>query len=135
MFFKSIGIDLGTHRCLYMSAVRDSPYGASVVARDRATGRILKVGSEAQEDVAERGDIIAIRPCATALSPTTDYRKDAYIFYKKSHGRPFSVRRGGVRSVEDNEVEERAVRDAARYAGARTVELSRSRCGGDRRGS
>ena len=66
---KDIGIDLGTASVLIYvkdkGIVLNEP---SVVAIDKDTGKLLKVGADAQ---AMLGRTSRSAPCARALSPTT----------------------------------------------------------------
>ena len=70
---KDIGIDLGTASVLVFvrgkGIVLNEP---SVVALDKNTGKLLKVGEEAQAMLGRTpGNIIAIAPCGRASFPTT----------------------------------------------------------------
>lgn len=127
MFGKSIGIDLGTASVLIFikgkGIVLREP---SVVAIDRSTGKILKVGVEAQEMLGRTpGNIIAIRPLRDGV--ISDYETTERMlkyFIKKVNGKTiFKPHVIVCVPSRINEVEERAVRDAAINAGARSVEL------------
>ena len=70
---KDIGIDLGTASVLIYvkdkGIVLNEP---SVVAIDKDTGKLLKVGADAQAMLAARpATSLRSAPCARALSPTT----------------------------------------------------------------
>ncbi len=127
MFSKSIGIDLGTASVLiYVRGKGIVLKEPSVVARDKATGKILKVGAEAQEMLGRTpANIVAIRPLRDGV--ISDYEtteKMLSYFIRKVNGRTL-FHPDVVVCVPSriNEVEERAVRDAALHAGARSVEL------------
>ena len=64
MFVKDIGIDLGTASVLvYIKDKGIVLREPSVVALDKNTGKLLKVGSEAQQMLGRTpGNIVAIRP-------------------------------------------------------------------------
>lgn len=127
MFGKDIGIDLGTASVIIhvrgKGIVLREP---SVVAIDRTSGKILKVGVEAQEMLGRTpGNIIAIRPLRDGV--ISDYETTERMlkyFIKKVNGRTL-FKPNVIVCVPSriNEVEERAVRDAAINAGARSVEL------------
>ena len=73
MFSKDIGIDLGTASVLVFvqgkGVVLREP---SVVAIDRNSGRLLKVGADAQQMLGRTpGNIVASGPSGRASSPTT----------------------------------------------------------------
>ena len=127
MFGKEIGIDLGTASVLIFvrgkGIVLKEP---SVVAIDKNTGTVLRVGAEAQEMLGRTpGNIVAIRPLRDGV--ISDYEtteKMLKYFIRKVNGKTI-LRPNVIVCVPSriNEVEERAVRDAARNAGARHVEL------------
>ena len=64
MFSKDIGIDLGTASILvYVKGKGVVLREPSVVAIDKNTGKLLKVGTEAQQMLGRTpGNIVAIRP-------------------------------------------------------------------------
>ena len=64
MFSKDIGIDLGTASILvYVKGKGVVLREPSVVAMDKDTGKLLKVGTEAQQMLGRTpGNIVAIRP-------------------------------------------------------------------------
>ena len=64
MFSKDIGIDLGTASILvYVKGKGVVLREPSVVAMDKNTGKLLKVGTEAQQMLGRTpGNIVAIRP-------------------------------------------------------------------------
>ena len=127
MFGKDIGIDLGTASVLiYVRGKGIVLREPSVVAIDRVSGRILKVGVEAQEMLGRTpGNIIAIRPLRDGV--ISDYETTERMlkyFIKKVNGKSI-FKPNVIVCVPSriNEVEERAVRDATLNAGARSVEL------------
>ena len=127
MFEKNIGIDLGTASVLiYVRGKGIVLREPSVVAIDRTTGKILKVGVEAQEMLGRTpGNILAIRPLRDGV--ISDYETTERMlkyFIKRVNGHSI-FRPNIVVCIPSriNEVEERAVRDAALNAGAKTVEL------------
>ena len=127
MFEKEIGIDLGTASVLiYVRGKGIVLREPSVVAIDRTSGKILKVGVEAQEMLGRTpGNILAIRPLRDGV--ISDYETTERMlkyFIKRVNGRSL-FRPHVIVCVPSliNEVEERAVRDAALNAGAKSVEL------------
>ena len=127
MFAKNIGIDLGTASVvIYVRGKGIVLREPSVVAIDRASGKLLKVGAEAQEMLGRTPDnIVAIRPLRDGV--ISDYETTELMlryFIRKVNGRSL-FRPHVVVCVPSriNEVEERAVRDATLNAGARSVEL------------
>ena len=124
---KDIGIDLGTASVLVFirgkGIVLNEP---SVVAMDKTTGKLLKVGEEAQEMLGRTpGNIIAIRPLREGV--ISDYDMTERML------REFIHKVAGVSIFKPRviicvpsgitEVEERAVIDAGISAGARKVYL------------
>lgn len=127
MFGKTIGIDLGTASVIiYIKGKGIVLSEPSVVAIDRQTGKILRVGIEAQEMLGRTPDNIkAIRPLRDGV--ISDYETTERMlkyFIKKVNGKSL-FRPSVIVCVPSgiNEVEERAVRDASINAGARYVEL------------
>ena len=127
MFAKNIGIDHGTASVIiYVRGKGIVLREPSVVAIDRVSGKLLKVGVEAQEMLGRTPDnIVAIRPLRDGV--ISDYETTERMlryFIKKVNGRSL-FRPHVVVCVPSriNEVEERAVRDATLNAGARSVEL------------
>ena len=125
---KDIGIDLGTASVLVYikgkGVVLNEP---SVVAIDKNTGKLLKVGAEAQAMLGRTpGNIVAIRPLREGV--ISDYemteRMLKEFIHKVSGGFQFFKPRviicvpSGITGVE-----ERAVVDAGIQAGARRVYL------------
>ena len=124
---KDIGIDLGTASVLVYvkgkGVVLNEP---SVVAMDKNTGKLLKVGAEAQAMLGRTpGNIVAIRPLREGVISDYDMTERMLReFIHKVAGFQFFKPRviicvpSGI-----TEVEERAVIDAGIQAGARKVYL------------
>lgn len=127
MFGYDIGIDLGTASVLiYIKGKGIVLREPSVVAIDKNTGKVLRVGVEAQEMLGRTpGNIVAIRPLREGV--ISDYEtteKMLKYFLKKVCGKMIFKPRVVVCIPSSiTEVEDRAVRDAARNAGARYVDL------------
>ena len=125
---KDIGIDLGTASVLVYikgkGVVLNEP---SVVAIDKNTGRLLKVGAEAQAMLGRTpGNIVAIRPLRDAVISDYDMTERMLKeFIRKVTGgfHLFPPRIMVCVPSGITEVEERAVIDAGRQAGARRVYL------------
>jgi len=124
---KDIGIDLGTATVLVYvkgkGVVLEEP---SVVAVDKETGKVLKVGREAQALLGRTpGNILAVRPIEDGVISQYDItRKMIKYFIRKTAG-------GGILKPRVlvcvpsgiTEVEERAVCDATLAAGAKKTYL------------
>lgn len=126
-FSRNIGIDLGTATVLvYMQGkgiVLEEP---SVVAIDTVTDRILKVGSEAQQMLGRTpGNITAVRPLRDGVISQYEVTlKMIQYFIKRACGNMFFPPRVMICIPSGiTEVEERAVVDAAREAGAQKTYL------------
>ena len=127
-FAKDIGIDLGTASVLVYikgkGVVLNEP---SVVAIDKNSGRLLKVGAEAQAMLGRTpGNIVAIRPLREGVISDYDMteRMLKEFIHKVNGG--FSLFKPRVIICVPSgitEVEERAVVDAGIQAGARRVYL------------
>lgn len=124
---KDIGIDLGTATVLvYVKGKGIVTKEPSVVAMDKNSGKILKVGREAQLMLGRTpGNITAIRPLRDGVISKYDVtRHMIQYFIKKACGQVLFPPRivicvpSGI-----TEVEERAVVDAATQAGARRTYL------------
>lgn len=128
MFSKDIGIDLGTASVLVFvkgkGVVLQEP---SVVAIDKNTDRVLKVGLEAQKMLGRTpGNIIAIRPLRGGVISDYDItQRMIKDFIRRVMGGFSLVKPRVIICVPSGitEVEERAVIDAGRQAGARSVYL------------
>ena len=125
---KDIGIDLGTASVLVCikgkGVVLNEP---SVVAIDKNTGCLLKVGAEAQAMLGRTpGNIVAIRPLRDGVISDYDMTERMLKeFIRKVTGgfHLFPPRIMVCVPSGITEVEERAVIDAGRQAGARRVYL------------
>lgn len=128
LFSRDIGIDLGTASILVFTKgkgiVLREP---SVVAVDKSTNKVLKVGLEAQKMLGRTpGNIIAIRPLRGGV--ISDYEMTERMikdFIRRVIG-GFSLFKPRIVICVPSgitEVEERAVIDAGRQAGARSVYL------------
>ena len=124
---KDIGIDLGTASVLvYVKGKGIVLNEPSVVALDKNTGKLLKVGADAQAMLGRTpGNIIAIRPLREGVISDYDMTERMLReFIHKVAGFQFFKPRviicvpSGI-----TEVEERAVIDAGIQAGARKVYL------------
>ena len=124
---KDIGIDLGTASVLvYVKGKGIVLNEPSVVALDKNTGKLLKVGADAQAMLGRTpGNIIAIRPLREGVISDYDMTERMLReFLHKVAGVSFFKPRviicvpSGI-----TEVEERAVIDAGIQAGARKVYL------------
>ena len=124
---KDIGIDLGTASVLVYvkgkGVVLNEP---SVVAMDKNTGKLLKVGAEAQAMLGRTpGNIVAIRPLREGVISDYDMtEKMLREFIRKVTG--FQLFKPRVLICVPSgitEVEERAVIDAGIQAGARKTYL------------
>ena len=127
MFNRDIGIDLGTATVLVFvkgkGVVLREP---SVVALDKDSGRLLKVGTDAQKMLGRTpGNIVAIRPLREGVISDYDMTERMIKeFLKKITGFRLSTPRVVICVPSGiTEVEERAVIDAGKQAGARRVYL------------
>ena len=130
---KDIGIDLGTASVLvYVKGKGIVLNEPSVVAMDKTTGKLLKVGAEAQAMLGRTpGNIIAIRPLREGVISDYDMTERMLReFIHKVAGVSFFKPRviicvpSGI-----TEVEERAVIDAGIQAGERTAEEMKKQIG------
>lgn len=128
MFSGDIGIDLGTSTTLIYVAgqgvVMNEP---SIVAINQKTGRVVAVGHDASQMIGRTpSHITAIRPLENGVISNFEVAEEmlSYFIRKASALLPKKVFRSrvviGVPSGITN-VEKRAVRDAARNAGAGEV--------------
>ena len=124
---RDIGLDLGTASILVFvkgkGVVLREP---SVVAIDKNTGKLLKVGTDAQKMLGRTpGNIVAMRPLREGV--ISDYEMTERMikeFLRKVSGfRLFKPRVVICVPSGITEVEERAVIDAGMQAGARRVYL------------
>jgi len=124
---KDIGIDLGTATVLiYVKGKGIVLREPSVVAMDKNTGRILKVGSEAEKMLGRTpGNIVAIKPLREGVISDYDIT-ERMLKEMLSKVTTFSLIKPRVVICVPSgitEVEERAVIDAGIQAGARKVFL------------
>ena len=125
---KDIGIDLGTASVLVYvkgkGVVLNEP---SVVAIDKNTGKLLKVGADAQAMLGRTpGNIVAIRPLREGVISDYDMTERMLKeFMRKVSGGSYFFKPRIIICVPSGitEVEERAVVDAGIQAGARRVYL------------
>ena len=127
LFSKDIGIDLGTASVLVFvkgkGVVLREP---SVVALDKNTGKLLKVGAEAQQMLGRTpGNIIAIRPLREGVISDYDMTERMLKEFIRKVSTFSLIKPRVVICVPSGitEVEERAVIDAGIQAGARKVYL------------
>ena len=126
-FSRNIGIDLGTATVLvYVQGKGIVIKEPSVVAIDKASDRVIKVGKEAQEMLGRTPDgISALRPLKDGMINEYDVTlKMLQYFIRRSCGKTLLSPRimiGVPAGI--TEVEERAILDAAREAGARKTYL------------
>ena len=127
MFAKDIGIDLGTASVLiYVKDKGIVLQEPSVVSIDKNSGKLLKVGTEAQQMLGRTpGNIIAIRPLRDGVISDYDMteRMLREFIRKVAPIRLFKPRVVICIPSGITEVEERAVIDAGIQAGARRVYL------------
>ena len=125
---KDIGIDLGTASVLVYvkgkGVVLNEP---SVVAIDKNTGKLLKVGAEAQAMLGRTpGNIVAIRPLREGVISDYDMTERMLREFLRKVVGGFQLFKPRVIICVPSgitEVEERAVIDAGIQAGARRVYL------------
>lgn len=124
---KDIGIDLGTATVLvYVKGKGIVLKEPSVVAIDRNTDRILKVGREAQQMLGRTpGNITAIRPLRDGVISQYDVTLRMLQYFIRRACGSFFFKPRVIICVPSGitEVEERAVVDAATQAGARRTYL------------
>ncbi len=124
---RNIGIDLGTATVLvYVQGRGIVLQEPSVVAIDTNTDQILKVGKEAQQMLGRTpGNIVAVRPLRDGVISQYEVTlKMLQYFIKRTCGNMFFPPRVMICIPSGiTEVEERAVVDAAREAGAHKTYL------------
>jgi len=130
LFSLDIGIDLGTANTLvYVRGKGIVSNEPSWVARDRHSGLILAVGSEAKEMVGKTpNNIIAIRPLRDGVISEYDVTEVMLRHFIQMAHRQIHIPSPRPRVVVGvpsgvTEVEKRAVHDAALEAGAREAYL------------
>ncbi len=125
---KDIGIDLGTATVLvYVKGRGIVVKEPSVVAIDRNTKRVLKVGKDARRMLGRTpGNITAIRPLRDGVISQYDITMNMiHHFIKQACGSSILFKPRVIICIPTgvSEVEERAVVDAATQAGARKTYL------------
>ncbi len=124
---RNIGIDLGTATVLvYVQGKGIVLQEPSVVAIDTNTDRILKVGIEAQQMLGRTpGNIVAVRPLRDGVISQYEVTlKMIQYFIRRACGNLFFQPRVMIFIPSGiTEVEEKAVLDAAREAGAQKTYL------------
>lgn len=127
---KDIGIDLGTATVLvYVNGEGIVMREPSVVAIDKTTDKVIKVGKEAQSMIGRTPDsIIALRPLKDGVINRYEVtQKMLQYFIRRACGRSLLQPRVMITVPSDiSEVEERAVLEAAREAGARKTFFMRA---------
>ncbi|MCF7835986.1 MAG: rod shape-determining protein [Candidatus Marinimicrobia bacterium] len=128
LFSHDIGIDLGTANTLvYVKGRGIVVNQPSVVALNQKTGQVVAIGNEARKMVGRTpGHIVAVRPLVDGVISDFDVTEEMLAYFirsvHKQKLRPFARSRvviGVPSGITD--VERRAVRDAAKNAGAREV--------------
>ncbi len=126
-FSRNIGIDLGTATVLvYVQGKGIVLQEPSVVAIDTTTDRILKVGNEAQQMLGRTpSNIVAVRPLRDGVISQYEVTlKMIQYFIRRACGNLFFQPRVMICIPSGiTEVEEKAVLDAAREAGAQKTYL------------
>lgn len=130
IFSRDIGIDLGTATVLvYVEGKGIVMREPSVVAIDKTTDKVIKVGKEAQEMIGRTPDsIVAMRPLKDgSINQYEVTERMLQYFIRRACGRSLLPPRIMI-SVPSgiSEVEERAILEAAGEAGARKTMLIRS---------
>ena len=127
MWGQDIGIDLGTATIIvYMRGKGIVLKEPAVVAIDTNTKKVLAVGDEARKMVGRTpGNVVAIRPLRDGV--ISDYETTEkmikYFLFKVSKNSLFKPRVIICVPSEVTEVEEMAVLEAAKHAGAKFVRL------------
>ena len=127
MFQRDIGIDLGTATVLvYVKGKGIVLKEPSVVAIDKNTDRILKVGREAQQMLGRTpGNIVAIRPMRDGVISQYEITLRMIQHFIRQASGPIIFKPRVMVCVPSGitEVEERAIVDAATQAGAKKTYL------------
>jgi rod shape-determining protein MreB len=129
-FFKDMAIDLGTaHSLVYVKGKGIVIFEPSVVALNKKTGQILAIGKEAQAMVGKTpSHIVATRPLVSGVISDFEVTEQMLrYFIEKVNDKGFGLgpRPRVIVSIPCGvtEVEKKAVKDAAKNAGAREVFL------------
>ena len=124
---KDLGIDLGTANVLvYQEGKGIVLREPSVVAVDKNTGKVLRVGAEARNMLGRTpGNVVAIRPLRDGVISDYEMTEKMLSAFMKKIMRYSFVKPRVIISVPSGitEVEERAVIQATLEAGARRVYL------------
>ncbi len=124
---NDIAMDLGTANTLiYIKGKGIVLNEPSIVAFDRVTKKITKIGNEAKEILGrEHGDIRVSRPMRDGVIADFEIAEGMIrAFIKKISSSTLSTRRIVIAVPSGvTEVEKRAVRDSAEHAGAKEVHL------------
>ncbi len=124
---NDIAMDLGTANTLiYIKGKGIVLNEPSIVAFDRVTKKITKIGNEAKEILGrEHGDIRVSRPMRDGVIADFEIAEGMIrAFIKKISSNTLSTRRIVIAVPSGvTEVEKRAVRDSAEHAGAKEVHL------------
>src|SRR5467141_1074307 len=131
LFSRDLAIDLGTANTLIyirgMGIVSNEPSVVAVQQEARGGKKVLAVGKEAKEMLGRTpGNIVAIRPMKDGV--IADFEITAAMlryFIRAAHNRSTLVKPRIIIAIPSGitEVERRAVREAAKSAGAREVYL------------
>ncbi|HAN10379.1 MAG TPA: rod shape-determining protein [Clostridiales bacterium] len=126
MWGIDIGIDLGTATVLvYVKGQGIVLREPSVVAKNKDTGEVLAVGEDARQMIGRTpGNIVAIRPLREGvISDYDSTEKMLKSFILKVIGKRMFIKPRIAVCIPSGvtEVEKRAVKDAAKQAGARKV--------------
>ena len=125
---QDLAIDLGTANTLvYVRGKGIVINEPSIVAIDQKTDQILAIGHEAKKMLGRTpGNIVAVRPMRNGVidNPDVTHQMLSY-FINQVHQRSTFVRPRMVVCIPSriSQVEQRAVKDSARLAGAREVYL------------
>jgi len=129
LFSNDIGIDLGTANTLvYISGRGVVINEPSIVAVNQKTGQVVAVGKQAKEMLGRTpGHITAVQPLVDGVVSDFEVTEEmlAYLINKAQQDRKTLLGPRVVVGVPSGitSVETRAVRDAARNAGAREVHI------------
>ncbi|MBR3878790.1 MAG: rod shape-determining protein [Clostridia bacterium] len=130
IFSRDIGIDLGTATVLvYVEGKGIVMREPSVVAIDKTTDKVIKVGTEAQEMVGRTPDsIVTVRPLKDGIVNQYEVTERMLQYFIRRACSKSLLQPRIMISVPSSmsEVEERAILEAAAEAGARKTFLIRS---------
>jgi rod shape-determining protein MreB len=125
---QDLAIDLGTANTLvYVRGKGIVINEPSIVAIDQKTDQILAIGHEAKKMLGRTpGNIVAVRPMRNGVIDNPDVTQQMLSYFiNQVHQRSTFVRPRMVVCIPSriSQVEQRAVKDSARLAGAREVYL------------